>query len=269
MSGDDPVDAYLAELRAKLGRRWRRRRLSWEAEGHLREAVARRVATGTTPAQAAAEAIACFGTALEVASALDWAQPAWRRRGRGRVAAAAFAVVMAAIAIAVVFVAGPGGQTAGTEHGAASPAPPVAENPVRGKEVANGAVDELSWSAAAYQSDRGVCIDIVFSGSTSLVGGGCGFGVPDARTVGVGRTYLADPNRTWIFGPATSSTDTVSLGLDDGRALSVKTAELPATEAREGLSVYVTSIPGNVSVTSVEGRDGNGGSLGRIVAELP
>lgn len=111
MSAGNPIDAYLAELRVELKRCWRGRRLCREADGHLREAVAHKVAAGIAPAQAAAEAIEGFGTAREVAAALARARPESRRPLKVLVVVTGVAAVAAAVAIPVRLLTGPSEDT--------------------------------------------------------------------------------------------------------------------------------------------------------------
>lgn len=72
----DSIGEYLADLNAELGPHRLRRRLTGEAEAHLREAVASRIRAGVSPDCAASEAIASFGGPDEVAATLKRQVPA-------------------------------------------------------------------------------------------------------------------------------------------------------------------------------------------------
>jgi hypothetical protein len=66
--GDDPIEAYLDDLLAELrGTARDVRRSVAECEAHLRESVERRIAAGTSPQEAAAQALEAFGGVRDVA----------------------------------------------------------------------------------------------------------------------------------------------------------------------------------------------------------
>ena len=65
---DDPIEAYLDDLLAALrGTARDIRRSVAECEAHLREGAERRVASGSTPQEAASQALEAFGSVSEVA----------------------------------------------------------------------------------------------------------------------------------------------------------------------------------------------------------
>ena len=67
-AADDPIEVYLDELLAALrGTARDVRRSVAECEAHLRESVERRIAAGTAPPKATAQALAAFGSVRDVA----------------------------------------------------------------------------------------------------------------------------------------------------------------------------------------------------------
>ncbi len=72
--GDDPIEAYLDELLAALrGTARDVRRSLAECEAHLRESVDRRIASGSEPREAEAQALKAFGNVGEVAKRFNHA----------------------------------------------------------------------------------------------------------------------------------------------------------------------------------------------------
>lgn len=183
------------------------------------------------------------------------------------VAAVAAAGVGSAVPIAWTAIGSNGESPQGSPTDVAREPIPL-ESPY---QFASGTDGKASWSAAIYQSDRGTCIDLVLTAPILLVGGGCDFGMDGGRDIGAVRTYVAAANRTWIYGPVSSAgTESVFLKLAGGRSVSAPTIQTPTRGVdRRVITAYVTSLPGDVAVTSVDAIDSRGSSLARAEFSQP
>jgi hypothetical protein len=169
------------------------------------------------------------------------------------------------VGLAVGLPAGAGGWWAysktGDESAERQLAGEVAEAPV---VVTSGALRrDVSWALQAYESDKGLCLDIVVSGPEASAGGGCGFGVGKRRLVSFARQTVASLERTWIFGPAANAVQQVSVSLDGGRTLDLEPLSVSGFQVR----FYVTSLPGSVGVRSISAKDGRGITLETLAIE--
>lgn len=85
--------------------------------------------------------------------------------------------------------------------------PPLTEPVV----VATGTLADLEWQLVVYDSESGLCVDLRLPDGAA---GGCGHGVPDQVTVGVGLTARAGVHA--IFGPVTQLAERVVIELIGG-----------------------------------------------------
>jgi hypothetical protein len=132
--------------------------------------------------------------------------------------------------------------------------------------VASGALrGDVSWALQAYESDRGLCLEVVVSGPERSAGGGCGFGVGKSRPISFARRTVALLDRTWIFGPAANAVQQVSVSLDGGRTLDLDPLSVPGFQVR----CYVTTLPASVGVRSISAKDGRGITLETLAIESP
>lgn len=170
------------------------------------------------------------------------------------------AVIIAALALPAVAIPLAAGGTISSPHGNPDD---VAREPVpleAARILTSGSVnDTLSWKLLAYQSDRGICVDVALSGTRNLVSGGCGFA---KRGIGVARTYIPAAGLTWIYGPAASEAASVKVSATNGRTVSARTI----AQSSGDRSFYVATVAGDVGVESIAAVDRKGETLDRVTS---
>lgn len=170
------------------------------------------------------------------------------------------AVVIAALALPAVAIPLAASGTIASPHGNPND---IAREPVpleAARVLTSGSInDSLSWKLLAYQSDRGICIDIALSGTRNLVSGGCGFA---KRGIGVARTYIPAAGLTWIYGPAANEAASVKVSATNGRSVSARTIAPASSDA----SFYVATVAGDVGVESIAAVDRTGKTLDRVTS---
>jgi hypothetical protein len=119
--------------------------------------------------------------------------------------------------------------------------------------VLEGTVEGVRWELVAYQSDRGLCVDLRFGRGA---GGVCGFEIGPERAVGVVEGQRLGGPR-FVHGLARGDVVSIRVGLSDGSIM-----ELPvASHAAFGVRFWAAPLPASIAVTGVVGRLADGSEV--------
>jgi hypothetical protein len=142
---------------------------------------------------------------------------------------------------------------------------PVPEGP--SQEVARGNNFGVDWVLYAYDSNRGLCLQLEYAtpSGSSIGAGGCGFGVPSERLVGYSATRIDWGPGTIIAAPTALEVARVEVRLKGGATIDAATIEGPE-ELRQRHRFYVAALPGRAEAASIVGRDSRGTALDRVEA---
>jgi hypothetical protein len=108
------------------------------------------------------------------------------------------------------------------------------------------------WSLVAYESNRGLCVELRGVARANEGSANCVFDVPSKHSVSLNTQTFAEPAVTVVYGPLASTVRTVSATLSDGRVLALPAIKSPAGLGFEG-RFYASLLPRGLAVSSIKG----------------
>lgn len=133
--------------------------------------------------------------------------------------------------------------------------------------VSQGSTGDLMWRVVSYDSNVGLCLDLIVSGAINSSGGACGFPVPAQDWVGISTEHFYTVDQTFVYGPVREGVESVLIETTGAQTLRVDPAAGPASV--EGLDFYVVQIPGIVEIASVVAQGAAGQVLDRVLTDGP
>jgi hypothetical protein len=102
---------------------------------------------------------------------------------------------------------------------------PVAQSPE--VVLSRGTRSGIAWQLSTYESDRGTCLHLVFSGPASGAAGGCGFDMSRDAS-GFSQVTFPPQGAGFVIGLTTSAAHSVRLSFSDGRRITQPTMPNPS-----------------------------------------
>lgn len=110
-----------------------------------------------------------------------------------------------------------------------------------------------SYSITAYQSNKGLCVDLESSTMPGLVSGSCGFGLEGEKGVAGDRAVSTISETlgsadTFVYGPTVPGAERVTIVMESGRTFSVPTRASSRVFGNSRFDFYVTTVPARMPV---------------------
>jgi hypothetical protein len=182
-----------------------------------------------------------------------------RRRARRRITAGGLAILVATAGFALaVYALGPTSLFRTADPGESPEPSPAAKDRGDGVHrvgpevvVAKGMASGEPWALIAYESDKGLCVEMQVAGGR---GGGCGFDVPRRSDLGLSVGSQAGISGSFIHGVVSKRVAILTLTLGGGERLRPEIVDGP-----EGFDVnfFVLFLP-STSEGVIEARDDQG-----------
>ena len=108
-----------------------------------------------------------------------------------------------------------------------------------------------TWTLTAFESDRGLCLNLEGVTKGNLGGGACGLEMPEGNSVTFVDSFFGEPNVTLVYGLAGNGVESVVVEEANGDTLGPVTVKPSPSELGFAGGFFATAASGAISVESV------------------